>query len=196
MKISKAEYFRDLERIKNFLPGYLLNPLEKIKAPLILPWQSTALTLAGVNLIFGFIHGLYKWDLLQWVISLLVTPVMAAGFLLLISLFLSYFVQYMFDMNHEFNHISSVLFWAYIPSSLFFMGSLFYPPIYLLGLLVLAVLCVRGLIENFGIPKNTVVSLVVIGFLVALLFWALNEFYGYKPPVKPKSLDQLEDEIS
>jgi hypothetical protein len=194
--ISKADYSRDLKRIKNFLPGYLLNPLEKIKAPLILPWQSTALTLAGINLIFGFIHGLYKWDLLQWVISLLVTPIMAAGFLLLISLFLSYFVQYMFDMNHEFDHISSVLFWAYVPSSLFFMGSLFYPPIYLLGLLVLAGLCARGLIENFRIPKNTVVSLVVVGFLVALLFWALNEFYGYKPPVKPKSLDQLEDEIS
>ncbi len=195
MKISKADYIRDLKRIKNFLPSFLLNPLEKIKAPLILPWQSTALTLAGLNLIFGFIHGLYKWDLLQWVISLLVTPIMAAGFLLLISLFLSYFVQYMFNMSHEFDHISSVLFWAYIPSSLFFMGSLFYPPLYLLGLLVLAVLCVRGLIENFRIPKNTVVSLVVVGFMVALIFWVLNEFYGYKPPVKPKSLDQLEDEL-
>ena len=88
-----------------------------------------------------------------------------------------------------------LLFWAYIPASLFFMGSLFYPPVYLLGLLILAVLTIKGLIENFRIPKNTVVTMVVIAFLVALVFWVLNEIYGYKPPVKPKSLDQLEQEL-
>lgn len=195
VKISRSDFERDLQKIKNYLPEYLLNPFEKIKSPLVLPWQSTALTMVGINLIFGFIHGVYKWDLIQWIISILVTPLLSAGFLLLISLFLSYFVQYMFDMQHEFDHISSVLFWAYIPSSLFFMGSLFYPPIYLLGLLILAVLCVKGLIENFKIPKNTVVTLVVVGFMVALVFWILNELYGYKVPVKPKTLDQLENEI-
>lgn len=195
VKISRSDFERDLQKIKNYLPEYLLNPFEKIKSPLVLPWQSTALTMMGINLIFGLIHGIYKWDLIQWIISLLVTPLFAAGFLLLISLFLSYFVQYMFDMQHEFDHISSVLFWAYIPSSLFFMASLFYPPIYLLGLLILAVLCVKGLIENFKIPKNTVVTLVVVGFMVALIFWILNEIYGYKAPVKPKTLDQLENEI-
>jgi hypothetical protein len=195
LKISKSDYQRDLEKIKAFLPNYLLNPIEGITKPLILPWQSTALTLLLINVLFGFIHGLYKMDLIQWVISLIITPLMAAGFLLLIALFLSYFFQYMFDQSHEMNHITSVLFWAYIPSSLFFMASLFYPPLYLLGLLVLAVLCVRGLIENFKVPKNTVVTMVVIAFMVALIFWILNEIYGYKPPMKPKSLDQLENEI-
>lgn len=195
-KYSRADFDRDLKKIKNYLPEYLLNPFEKIKSPLVLPWQSTALTLIGINLVFGIVHGLYKMDLIQWIISLLVTPLLAAGFLLLMSLFVSYLVQYMLDMQHEFDHIASVLFWAYIPSSLFFMGSLFYPPIYLLGLLILAVLSIKGLVENFKIPKNTVVTLVVVGFMIALIFWILNEFYGYRAPVKPKSLDELEQEIS
>lgn len=193
---GRSDFEHDLKKIKNYLPEYLLNPFEKIKSPLLLPWQSTALTLICINLVFGFAHGLYKMDLIQWVISLLITPLLAAGFLLLMSLFVSYLAQYMLDMNHEFDHIASVLFWAYIPSSLFFMGSLFYPPIYLLGLLILAVLCIKGLVENFKIPKNTVVTLVVVGFMIALIFWILNEVYGYRAPVKPKSLDELEQEIS
>lgn len=192
---SKDHYERDLQKIKNFLPVFFRNPWESICTPLILPWQSTAITLAGVNFFFGLIHGLYRMDLIQWLISFIITPLMAVGFLLLISLFLSYFVQYMFHMNHEYDHISSVLFWAYIPSAPFFMLSLFYPPLYLLGLLVLAIFVIRGLIENFKIPKNTVVTLVTVAFLMALIFWVLNEIYGYKPPVKPKSLDQLENEI-
>ena len=169
--------------------------IEGIQKPLILPWQSTALTLLFINVFFGLIHGFYRMDLVQWVISLLVTPLLAPGFLLLIALFLFYFSQYMFNVTHNFDHICSVIFWAYIPASLFFMGSLFYPPIYLLGLLILAIISVKGLIENFQIPKNTVVTIVVIAFMVALIFWILNEVYGYKPPVKPKSLDQLEQEL-
>ncbi len=193
---TRADFKRDLTKIKNYLPEYLRNPFENIKSPLVLPWQSTTLTLIGINLIFGLVHGIYKMDLIHWIISLFVTPLLAAAFLLLMSLFISYLVQYMLDMRHEFDHIASVLFWAYIPSSLFFMASLFYPPIYLLGLLILAVLCVKGLIENFKIPKNTVVTMVVVGFMVALIFWILNEFYGYKAPVKPRTLDELEQEIS
>ncbi len=195
-QFSRAELERDLRKIKAYLPEFLLNPFEKIKSPLIVSWQSTAITLLGINLVFGIVHGFYKMDLIQWVISLLVTPLLAAGFLLLMSLFVSYLVQYMLDRQHEFDHIASVLFWAYVPSSLFFMGSLFYPPIYLLGLLILAVLCIKGLVENFKIPKNTVVTFVVVGFMIAFIFWILNELYGYRAPVKPKSLDQLEQEIS
>lgn len=194
-KFSKFGFLRDYIQFKSYLPQFFLNPFEKIKTPPSISWQGSIAAVMVINLFYGSVRSLVHFDILQFIVSVLVAPIMAAAVLGLISLFLYYFLQYMFDDTHPLQDIMIVVLLAYLPGSLFFFGSVFYAPLYLLGLLIMSVIAVRGLVENFKIPKNTVVSLVTICFLLAIVFWVFNEFYGFHAPVKPKSMDQLEYEI-
>ena len=79
--------------------------------------------------------------------------------------------------------------------ALFFFASLFYPPLFILGVAVCAALIVVGLVENLDTPRPLVIRLVAFGVVLVLTFWVVQQIYTYRISNDPKTLDQLESEI-
>lgn len=193
--ISKTQLLGDLARLKEFSRSYFVHPIEHIKHPPLIDWQSAVIATFLINVVYGLLRAIYSFSWTNLLIGLFITPLFAALVLLLITQFLFYFFQISFKQTFPFKTIATVLFISYLPASLFFLASVFYPPLYLLGLLLMSALLAVGLVENFKVPHKTVLVLVSTGAFLAVVFWVYDQFYGFRAPVEPKSLDQLEQEI-
>jgi hypothetical protein len=195
MKISKQQFLDDIKTLQEYCRSYFLHPIEHIKHPPDIEWQSAVIATFAINIVYGVLRAVYSFSLINAVIGLLITPLMAAAVLALTTLFLFYFFQFSFQRTFPFKKISTVLFISYLPASLFFLGSAIYPPLFLMGLVLMSALLAVGLVENFQVPRKTVLILVSAGAFLAVLFWVFDQFYNYHTPIQPKSMDQLEDEI-
>ncbi len=196
MKISKHDLLRDFETLKNYCKDYLLHPIEHIKTPPDISFESILVGTFVINIAHGIVRAIYSFNWIQFLLGLLITPFLAAGVLALTTLFLFYFFQISFQKTFSFKKISTVLFVAYLPAFLFFVASVAYPPLFLMGLLLMSALLAVGLVENFQVPRKTVLKLVSAGAFLAVVFWVFDRFYVYNAPIAPKTMDQLESEIT
>lgn len=195
LTITRDQILEDLSTLRNYCKVYFRHPLEQIKTPPTIHWQSAVIATFLINIVYGTLRAIFNFNLVNLLLGLFITPIMAAGILLLVTLFLFYFVQFALQKTFPFAKIATLLFIAYLPGSLFFLGSVAYPPLFLLGMVLMSALLIVGLIENLEIPRKTVLTLVGTGFLLALVFWILDQVYGYRDPMAPKSLDELEHEM-
>jgi hypothetical protein len=195
MLITKKQLFADFTTLKDFCKDYFLHPVEHIKNPPNIEWQSAAVATFAINIIYGLLRATYQFNVLNFLIGLFITPLMAALVLLLTTQFLFYFFQFSFKQTYPFKSIATILFISYLPGSLFFLASVIYQPLFLMGVLIMSALVAVGLVENFKVPHKTVLILVSTGAFLVVVFWVFDQFYGYRNPVAPKSLDQLESEI-
>jgi len=195
INITKDQLLKDFSRVKGFCRSYFKNPMEHIKNPTIIEWESAVVGMFAINIVYGILRAVYHFNVLNVVIGLIVTPIMAASVLLLTTLFLFYFFQFSFQKNFPFKNIASVLFISYLPASLFFLASVFYGPLFVLGMILMAGLLAVALTKYMDIPRKTALSLVTAGFFLALIFWIFDQFFVMRTPVEPKTLDQLENEI-
>jgi len=195
IRIPRQRLYDDFRTLKSYCSDYFVHPLEHIKNPPDIEWQSTVVATFAINILYGLLRAIYQFNILNLLIGLFITPLMAAATLLLTTQFLLYFFQFSFQRTFPFKKISTVLFISYLPASLFFLASVAIPPLFLMGLVLMSALVAVGLIENFQVPRKTVLILVSTGAFLAVLFWALDQYYGYHAPIEPKSMDQLEQEI-
>lgn len=202
---NKQDIYRDLFLLKDYCKEFLKHPVEKIKSVPVVSWESTVAGIFGINIICGILRAFYQFsfinfyhfnitNLINFVIALFITPIIAALILILLSLFIYYFFQILFKETYNFEKICTILFLSYVPGAPLYLGSVFYPPLFILGAVINAILLVVGLEENLRVPKKTLIKIVGIGFFLALVFWMTNQIYGLQTNWEPKSLDQLEEE--
>lgn len=196
MKITKRQLLDDFVKLKDFSKDYFRHPIEHIKNPPDIEWESSLAAVFAINIVHGLLRAAYQFNVINFFISLVITPILAAIVLILTTLFLFYFFQISFQRTFAYKKISTVLFIAYLPASLFFLASVVYPPLYLMGLLLMSALVAVGLVENFQVPRKTVLILVSSGAFLAVVFWVFDQFYGYRAPIAPKTMEQLELELT
>lgn len=192
----KHDIYKDLFTLRDFAKEFLKHPVEKIKSVPVVSWESCVVGIFGLNILLGILRAFYQFSVINFIIALFITPIIASFALVILSLFIYYFFQILFKETYNFEKICSVLFMAYVPGAIFYMASVVYPPFFILGLSIHAVLTVVGLEENLQVPKKTLIKLVGIGCALALIFWLTGQFFEVKGSMNPKSLDQLEEEIS
>lgn len=193
--ISREQLQRDIQELLGFLRVYILDPIHNIKHPPGIHWQSGVVFIFAMNIIFGVVRALLSHSILNAILGLVITPVLAVVLMTLTTLFLMYFFKLVIHRDVPFQTLFVILLVAYIPGALFFFGSLLYAPLFVLGVAVTAALIVVGLVENLNIPKKLVIKLVVTGGVLVLIFWLAQTFYSYESGNEPKTLDQLEQEI-
>jgi phosphate/sulfate permease len=193
---NKIAIYNDLLLLKDYSREFLKHPVEKIKTVPKVSWESTVVGIFGINIICGILRAFYQFSVINFLISLFITPIIAAMTLVLLSLFIYYFFQTVFKETYNYEKICTILFLAYVPGAVFYLGSVFYPPLFILGLTVNSVLVVVGLEENLHLPQKTIIKLVSLGFVLAMIFWIMNQFFSHRVSMDPKSMDQMEEEIS
>lgn len=134
-------------------------------------------------------------SIISAIMGFLITPIMSVVLMVLSTLFLGYFFRFVLNRKISYQQLFILLFVAYVPGSLFFLGSIFYPPLFVLGLIVTASLVVVGFVENLQVAKSLVIKLVVVSCTVILGFWLFEQIYINDISDDIKSLDQLEKEI-
>lgn len=193
--ITKQQLKKDIRELLNYLSVYILDPLHHIKNIPSIHWQSGVFAIFAINILVGLLRSFFSRSILNAVISFFITPFLAVVIITLTTLFLGYFFSFILERRLSYQKIFSILLVAYIPGFLFFIGSIFYAPLFILGVAVTSVLLVMGLVENLQIPKKLGVRLVVVGGGVVVLFWIAQLFVISAQENQPKSLDQLEQEI-
>jgi hypothetical protein len=192
---SKVAVLNDLLILRDYSKDFLRHPIEKIKRVPRLSWESTVIGVFTINIVCGILRALFQFSVINFLISLFITPIIAAIALVLLSLFIYYFFQIIFKETYNFEKISTILFMAYLPGAIFYLGSIFYPPLFVLGLIINAFLVVVGLEENFQLPKKTIIKIVSLGVVLILVFWVKNQFFSPHTSMDPKSLEQMEQEL-
>ncbi len=195
LNISKQRLHKDLHFLKDYLPKYFKNPIQEIKTAPQIDIEIMVITLFGLNLIFGILRSFYSLNLLGFLANIIITPLFGCLALLLASLFTYYVLQLWLQKAFPFLHIMSIFYFAYLPGALFFLASIYYPPLFIFGLVLSGSLLTIGLTENLKIEKRMVLMAVSFSFLLFFLFWMYNHFFKASAELRPKSLDQLESEI-
>lgn len=196
LNISKERLQKDFHFLKDYLPNYFKNPISEIKTAPLINIEIVAISLFGLNFIFGALRSLYSLSFLGFIANIVVTPILGCVALLLISLFTYYFLQFWLQKTFSLQHILSIYFFAYLPGALFFITSIYYPPLFILGLIICCSLLTIGLTENLKIEKRFILNAVIAGFILCLFFWIFDFFYHRGAEFRPKSLDQLEQEMN
>lgn len=193
--ISKQRLQKDIEFLKDYLPSYFKNPIHEIKTAPVINLEIMMLTLVSLNLVFGLLRSFYSLSFLGFLAHIIITPLFGCVALLLISLFTFYVLQFLLQKDFPFEQIMSIYFFAYLPGSLFFIASIYYPPLFILGLLLSSSLLTIGLTDNLKLQRKFVLRTVIVAFILCLIFWAFDFFYIHQNQIQPKSLDDLESEM-
>jgi hypothetical protein len=193
-KISKDRLKKDIHFLKDYLPQYFTNPIQEIKTAPQIDVEIMVVTLFTLNLIAGILRAFYSLSFLGF-LAHVITPLFGCMALLLVSLFTYYALQIWINKVFPFLHIMSIFFFAYLPGALFFIASIYYPPLFIFGLILICALLTIGLTENLKIEKKMVLTAVSVSFMICFLFWIYNFFFITSDELRPKSLDQLESEI-
>lgn len=193
--ISQDQLKKDFAQFVSFFKVFLLDPIHSIKKIPHLHWQSVFIFIFFINIFFGLIRALHSRSIINAILGFFITPFLAVLLISLLSLFLGYFFRFVIGKAVSYQSLSNILFAAYIPGSLFFLGSIFYPPLFVLGVVVTSALLVVGLVENLEIPKKLGIKLVVSGGVFVLVFWFIQQFLMNDLRQEVKTMDQLEEEL-
>ncbi|MBY0313980.1 MAG: hypothetical protein K2Q26_00545 [Bdellovibrionales bacterium] len=194
-EISKESLRKDINFLKDYLPKYFSHPIQEIKTAPQIDIEIMVITLFALNLIVGILRSFYSLSWLGFLANVIITPIFGCVMLLLVSLFTYYVLQFWLQKVFPFLHIVSIFFFAYLPGSLFFIASIYYPPLFIFGLILSCVLLTIGLTENLKIEKKMVLTAVSVSFFLCFLFWIYNFIFLQSGELRPKSLDELESEI-
>ncbi len=193
--ISKNQIVADLKILITFLKVFLRAPFENIKKLPPIHWQSGLIFVFGLNILFGMARAIFSPSLLSAIVGFFITPILAVILMSLTTLFLVYFFQFILNKIIPYGKLFNILLAAYIPGCLFFFGSIFYAPLFVLGVVTTSSLLVMGLVENLEIPKKLGVRLVVVGGMIVMVFWLAQMIFERQANNDLKSLDELEKEI-
>lgn len=193
--IGRKELQKELQAFLSYLREYLTDPIRHIKSPPTIHWQTGIVSIFALNILFGIVRAIVAPSILQALLNFLITPFLAAALMSLITLFLVYFFQLMVKKSIPFRVIFTLLLIAYIPGAFFFFVAVFYPPLFILGVVVMSALVVVAFVENLDIPKKMILRLVISVAGIVLIFWIFQQIYTYRVVSNPKSLDQLEKEV-
>lgn len=163
-----------IKEVFNYLMGFIVHPIEKIK---LLPnwrWPLLLITLGCVASVSGLITGFFPLSVFRIISGAIVSPIITAFTTYLGTLFIFYYFQIFEEQRQPFRKIFTLLFLANIPFFILQIGSELVPPLTLVGFGFTALLLAVGLTENFGLPKRKSIQLISIMYAAVFVIWLVS----------------------
>lgn len=201
MKFNAEIYFSQLKELPEYLLRFAKNPVQGIRTTPAWSWPATLSVQGGIAAISGACLAVLNQNFFDFLLALFIFPVSSIIISLVMMFFFYYFFAFFESTFLEFRRLYAIIVLANIPYLLFHILSGLLPPIDLLGFAMTALLLIVGLVEQFKVPKKTVVKLVAFIYIIFFLMWINVQIRSTWQPdekinaTKPESLDKLERDL-
>ncbi|RME17863.1 MAG: YIP1 family protein [Bdellovibrio sp.] len=191
------------KEILEYLIDYFKNPVQSIRKLPQWGWPSLLILQASLAGISGLMAFLIKPSVRRFLEALFVLPLSSIITTFIITVFFHYTFYFFFRREISLKEIFTLLFLSNIPFFFLYILHPLVPPIVLLGMAVTSLLLIIGLVENFALPKKTIIRLIGSLFIFYLIIWTFQQirFTAFSSKNKelktlPGSIDILEKELS
>ena len=164
--------------------------------PFLLVCQAIAAATCGVA------AGITAHSLGSIFAGLIFTPISNALITAVLSGFFYYTFGFVLHKPTPFHKIYTHMVFAQIPALLLWTVTPLLPPLILLGSAATGLLLLVGFVDNFGLPRRTMIRLLAGIYMVFVIFWissAINQrrqVEVFRDKATPESLDILEKELN
>lgn len=192
---THIDRFRELLR---FLKGYVRDPIGTLRRPLPYGWLPLLSLQLGVAVISGVVSGLLGFNFIDFLLGLLIFPIISVLSSLLLAFFLFYYFSIFQETFLEVRRLYSIVVLASIPYFVLHIIAGFLPPIDLIGFGFTVLALIVGLSEQFGLDKKRVMQLLGGLYLIFLFAWSVAQIRAASALrsetyyTQPQSLDDLE----
>ncbi len=194
-------YFSEIRDLPKFLFHFMQNPVRAIQTTPIWSWPSILSIQAGIAIVSGVCLAVVNRNFIDFLLGLFIFPFSSIIVSAVVSLFLYYFHAFFMHTFLEARRLYGIVVLANIPYLLFHILSGLVPPIDLIGFAFTSCLLVVGLVENFTLPKRSVIRLIGAVYAVFFLMWVSVQIKSTFrtnekiQSIQPESLDKMEREI-
>ena len=191
----------ELIGLPRVLIRFLLNPIAEIALAPNWAWVTQFTVVVGSAMISGVLTGALASSFWDFLLGLLILPIVAALSTILISFFIKYFFSAVRHTQLDLKQVHAVVALAYVPFLALHILATIIPPIDLIGFAFTCLLVIVGITEKFNLRKKLVVEMVAAVYLGFSLVWMAAQIHTREPVGKgtnrtqPQTLDQMERDL-
>jgi hypothetical protein len=196
--------FLSLENWKQaaqFLMGFARNPVQAMKNCPQWNWATVILVQVVLSVLVGALAGLIAKSWMTFFLNLFVFPISTLLSTAVGSGFFYYTFMFIYQKNTPFRTHYTIVALAYMPFLFLRLLSFLGPTVVLVGFAAMCLLLVVGLVENFDIPRQKVIRLILLLSVLFLIVWVIDVIQEshsrmeIKESVKQQTLDQLQKQV-
>lgn len=170
---------QDTKRVSRQLIEFIKNPIEGIKH--VPDWSHREILRAFLVIVLsvGFLVGVTNFELWRFMSGILFLPFISLLVLIITSFFFYYSVLIFLNQTLSLKKLFILVMLANFPFFLSQPLSYFAQPILLVGFTATALLLIRGLVDNFMLPRQMVIYLVSTLYGFFFLFWLVGRLASH-----------------
>lgn len=157
---------------------FIQNPLETMRSPSRLSWPATFTLQIVAAMVSGSIVGLIAHSWLDFLVGLFVFPLVTVMVAAIFTLFIYYFFILVTSTYLDIRRVHSIVVFSTVPYFLLHSLAGFLAPLDLIGFAFTSILLTVGLVEQFGLRRQTVATLIVALFFVFFIAWSAVQYYN------------------
>ena len=166
-------------RVKDLPPliaRFLRNPVGAMKTSVRLSWPAIFLLQSGGAALSGAIAAAISRSLIDFAVALVIFPIIAVMACSVFTLFLYYFFAGFASVFLEMRRLNSLTVIATIPFFVIHAFSGFLAPLDLIGFALSMILLTVGLVEQFGLARRLVFTVLASIFGSFFAVWSIVQF--------------------
>ena len=198
---DSVQFKKTALEVKQYLMGFFKNPILSIRNVPDWSWQTVIILDVSMATLSAFLHGVVQLKVTAAVLGVVIAPIFSLLALFVFSGFFYYTFLFFFQRTIELRGIAIVVTLALIPQYILNTLTGLLSVFELVGTGLAGLLLMVGLVENFKLPRKSIIKLITGLYIIFAGFWVYSTLakqrgtISVKEAVSPQSLDILKKEF-
>jgi hypothetical protein len=175
MSNDRAHSLTSLHDIPYILVSFAKDPIGLMKTPMRLTWPALISIQVGAAMISGALAGMFAKNFFDFLLGMLIFPITSVAIAFIFSGFIYMYFSVFRSTFLDFRSLHSLIVISLVPYFLLHTLSGFLPPMSLIGFALTSILMIVGLVEQFGLHRKTVISMIGILGGIFLVGWIVAQ---------------------
>jgi hypothetical protein len=184
MSNDRTASLTSLHDLPHILASFVKDPIGLMKTPMRLTWPALLSLQVGAAMISGALAGMFAKNFFDFLLGMLIFPITSVAIAFIFSGFIYMYFSVFRSTYLDFRSLHSLIVISLVPYFLLHTLSGFLPPMSLIGFALASILMIVGLVEQFGLHRKTVISMIGILGGIFLLGWVVAQIRASDAPVQ------------